>query len=91
MDFIRTYGVHFNVNRMLSADCFKQRMERGLTFFELNSIRISISYDFLTLFEKYGCRVEIGGDDQWSNMLAGVELIRKIHKNGSFCLTCPYF
>ena len=88
MDFIRTYGVHFNVNRMLSAECFKQRMERGLTFFELNYMLMQ-SYDFLTLFEKYGCRVEIGGDDQWSNMLAGVELIRKIHKNGSFCLTCP--
>lgn len=88
MDFIRTYGIHFNVNRMLSAECFKQRMERGLTFFELNYMLMQ-SYDFLTLFEKYGCRVEIGGDDQWSNMLAGVELIRKIHKNGSFCLTCP--
>ena len=88
MDFIRTYGIHFNVNKMLTAECFKQRMEKGLTFFELNYMLMQ-SYDFLQLFENYGCKVEIGGDDQWSNMLAGVDLIRKIHKNGSFCLTCP--
>ena len=88
MDFIRTYGIHFNVNRMLSAECFKQRMEKGLTFFELNYMLMQ-SYDFLHLFETQKCQVEIGGDDQWSNMLAGVDLIRKIHKKGSFCLTCP--
>ena len=88
MEFIRTYGVYFNVNHMLSAECFKQRMERGLTFFELNYMLMQ-SYDFLHLFETEGCMVEIGGDDQWSNMLAGVDLIRKIHKNGSFCVTCP--
>lgn len=88
MDFIRTYGVHFNVNHMLQAECFKQRMEKGLTFFELNYMLMQ-SHDFLKLFEKYSCRVEIGGDDQWSNMIAGVDLIRKIHKNGSFCVTCP--
>ncbi len=88
MEFIRTYGVHFNVNRMLDAECFKQRMEKGLTFFELNYMLMQ-SYDFLHLFETKGCKVEIGGDDQWSNMLAGVDLIRKIHKNGSFCVTCP--
>ncbi len=88
MDFIRTYGVHFNVNHMLSAECFKQRMEKGLTFFEFNYMLMQ-SYDFLKLFEDYSCKIEIGGDDQWSNMLAGVELIRKIHKNGSFCVTCP--
>lgn len=88
MDFIRTYGIHFNVNRMLDAECFKQRMEKGLTFFELNYMLMQ-SYDFLHLFENKGCKVEIGGDDQWSNMLAGVDLIRKIHKNGSFCVTCP--
>lgn len=88
MDFIRTYGIHFNVNRMLSAECFKQRMEKGLTFFELNYMLMQ-SYDFLHLFETKKCQVEIGGDDQWSNMLAGVDLIRKIHKSGSFCLTCP--
>ncbi len=88
MDFIRTYGIHFNVNRMLAAECFKQRMEKGLTFFELNYMLMQ-SYDFLQLFENKNCNLEIGGDDQWSNMLAGVELIRKIHQNGSFCLTCP--
>ena len=88
MDFIRTYGVHFNVNRMLDAECFKQRMEKGLTFFELNYMLMQ-SYDFLHLFEEKGCKVQIGGDDQWSNMLAGVDLIRKIHQNGSFCVTCP--
>ena len=88
MDFIRTYGVHFNVNRMLDAECFKMRMERGLTFFELNYMLMQ-SYDFLRLFEGNNCRVQIGGDDQWSNMLAGVDLIRKIHKSGSFCVTCP--
>lgn len=88
MDFIRTYGVHFNINRMLAAECFKQRLEKGLTFFELNYMLMQ-SYDFLHLFETKNCQVEIGGDDQWSNMLAGVDLIRKIHKKGSFCLTCP--
>ena len=88
MDFIRTYGVHFNVNRMLDAECFKMRMEKGLTFFELNYMLMQ-SYDFLKLFENENCRVQIGGDDQWSNMLAGVDLIRKIHKTGSFCVTCP--
>ncbi len=88
MEFIRTYGIHFNVNRMLDAECFKQRMEKGLTFFELNYMLLQ-SYDFLHLFESKGCKIEIGGDDQWSNMLAGVDLIRKIHKNGSFCVTCP--
>jgi tyrosyl-tRNA synthetase len=88
MEFIRTYGIYFNVNRMLDAECFKQRMEKGLTFFELNYMLMQ-SYDFLHLFEEKGCKVEIGGDDQWSNMLAGVDLIRKIHKDGSFCVTCP--
>ena len=88
MDFIRTYGIHFNVNHMLAAECFKQRMEKGLTFFEFNYMLMQ-SFDFLQLSEKYGCKIEIGGDDQWSNMLSGVELIRKIHQNGSFCVTCP--
>lgn len=88
LNFIRTYGVHFNVNHMLAAECFKQRMEKGLTFFELNYMLMQ-SYDFLHLFEEEGCKLQIGGDDQWSNMLGGVDLIRKIHKNGSFCITCP--
>ena len=89
MDFIRTYGIHFNVNHMLAAECFKQRMEKGgLTFFEMNYMLMQ-SYDFLQLYQKYDCKLEIGGDDQWSNMLAGVDLIRKLDKNDSFCLTCP--
>lgn len=88
IEFISKIGIHFNVNKMLSAECFKQRMENGLTFFEMNYMLMQ-SYDFLHLFENENCKVEIGGDDQWSNMLAGVDLIRKIHKSGSFCLTCP--
>ena len=88
IEFIRDVGSHFSVNRMLTAECYKQRMEKGLTFFELNYMLMQ-SYDFLHLFETKNCQVEIGGDDQWSNMLAGVDLIRKIHKKGSFCLTCP--
>ena len=88
MDFIRTYGVHFNVNRMLAAECYKQRLDKGLTFFELNYMLMQ-SYDFLQLFENHNCKIQLGGDDQWSNMLSGVELIRKIHHNGSFCVTCP--
>ncbi len=88
LDFISKIGVCFNVNRMLSAECFKQRMENGLTFFELNYMLMQ-SYDFLHLFETQNCKLEIGGDDQWSNMLAGVDLIRKLHKSGSFCVTCP--
>ena len=88
MDFLRTIGVHFNVNRMLAAECYKQRLESGLTFFELNYM-IMQSYDFLQLFENQNCKLQIGGDDQWSNMLGGADLIRKIHRNGSFCLTCP--
>lgn len=88
LDFISKIGVHFNVNRMLSAECFKQRMENGLTFFELNYM-IMQSYDFLHLFENENCKIQIGGDDQWSNMLGGVDLIRKLHQSGSFCVTCP--
>lgn len=88
LEFISKIGVHFNVNRMLAAECFKQRMENGLTFFELNYMLMQ-SYDFLHLFENNNCKIEIGGDDQWSNMLAGVDLIRKLHKSGSFCVTCP--
>lgn len=88
LEFISKIGVHFNVNRMLAAECFKQRMENGLTFFELNYMLMQ-SYDFLHLFENHNCKIEIGGDDQWSNMLAGVDLIRKLHHSGSFCVTCP--
>ena len=88
LEFVSNIGIHFNVNRMLAAECYKQRMENGLTFFELNYM-IMQAYDFLYLFENENCKLQIGGDDQWSNMLAGVDLIRKIHKSGSFCITCP--
>ena len=86
MDFIRTYGVHFNVNQMLDAECFKMRMERGLTFFELNYMLMQ-SYDFLYLHDKYDCKMQIGGNDQWSNIIGGVELIRKIGTEDSYGLT----
>lgn len=77
IQFIKKVGVHFTVSKMLSAECYKQRMERGLTFFELNYMLMQ-SYDFYVLNQKYGCKLELGGDDQWSNMIGGVELIRRI-------------
>lgn len=81
IEFIRDIGPHFSVNRMLTAECYKQRMEKGLSFLEFNYM-IMQSYDFLMLFEKYGCNLQFGGDDQWSNMLGGTELIRrKLHKD----------
>ena len=76
IQFLRDVGVHFSVNRMLSFECYKQRLERGLSFFELNYMLMQ-SYDFLVLNRKYGCQLELGGDDQWSNIIGGVELIRK--------------
>ena len=81
IELLRDVGAHFSVNRMLSAECYKQRMERGLSFLEFNYM-IMQSYDFLALYEKYGCNLQFGGDDQWSNMLGGTELIRrKLGKN----------
>lgn len=78
IEFIREIGVHFTVNKMLAAECYKQRLERGgLTFFEMNYMLMQ-SYDFYYLNQKYGCRLELGGDDQWSNIIGGVELIRRI-------------
>ena len=74
--FLREVGVHFSVNRMLAAECYKQRLERGLSFFELNYMLMQ-SYDFLVLNRKYDCQLELGGDDQWSNIIGGVELIRR--------------
>lgn len=74
--FLREVGVHFSVNRMLTAECYKQRMENGLTFFEFNYMLMQ-AYDFYMLNKKYGCKVEMGGDDQWSNILAGADLIRR--------------
>ena len=76
VEFLRDIGVHFSVNRMLGAECYKSRMETGLTFLEFNYMLMQ-SYDFYKLFTDYGCRLEFGGDDQWSNIIGGVELIRK--------------
>jgi tyrosyl-tRNA synthetase len=87
VEFLREIGVHFSVNEMLTAKCFKQRMEKGLTFFEFNYMLMQ-GYDFLYLNRKYGCMLEVGGDDQWSNMLAGVDLIRRKEKKNAYCLTC---
>ena len=76
IDFLREIGVHFSVNRMLTAECYKSRMETGLTFLEFNYMLMQ-SYDFYKLYTDYGCKIEFGGDDQWSNILGGVELIRR--------------
>jgi len=86
VDFVREIGSLFSVNKMLSAECYKQRMETGLTFFEM-SYMLMQSYDFLHLYKQYGCKLQIGGNDQWSNIIGGVELIRKIGKDDSFGLT----
>ena len=83
IEVLREIGPHFSVNRMLTAECYKQRMEKGLSFLEFNYM-IMQAYDFYALFQKYGCNLEFGGDDQWSNMLAGTELIRrKLGKDAS--------
>ena len=83
VDLLRDVGAHFSVNRMLTAECYKQRMERGLSFLEFNYM-IMQSYDFYMLYQKYGCNLQFGGDDQWSNMLGGTELIRrKLGKDAS--------
>ena len=86
IDFLREVGVHFSVNRMLTAECYKQRMENGLTFLEFNYMLMQ-SYDFLELFRRYGCRVEMGGDDQWSNILSGADLIRRKEREPAFAMT----
>lgn len=86
IDFLRDVGVHFSVNRMLSAECYKQRLEKGLTFFEMNYM-IMQSYDFLVLNRKFNCRLELGGDDQWSNIIGGVELVRKKDSKDVYGLT----
>jgi tyrosyl-tRNA synthetase len=86
VDFVREIGSLFSVNRMLAAECYKQRLETGLTFFEM-SYMLMQSYDFLYLYNKYGCKLQMGGNDQWSNIIGGVELIRKIGKDDSFGLT----
>ncbi len=86
INFLREVGVHFSVNRMLAAECYKQRLERGLSFFELNYMLMQ-SYDFLVLNRKYGCKLELGGDDQWSNILGGVELCRRSDSKDVYGLT----
>ncbi len=86
VDFLRDIGVHFSVNRMLTAECYKQRLERGLTFLEFNYMLMQ-SYDFLKLYHDYGCTLQAGGDDQWSNMLAGADLIRRKEGKDAFALT----
>ncbi len=86
IDFLREIGTHFSVNRMLTAECFKQRLERGLSFLEFNYMLMQ-AYDFLVLYRKYGCQLELGGDDQWSNILAGANLIRVKEQKPAFAMT----
>ena len=86
INFMREIGSLFSVNKMLAAECYKSRMENGLTFFEMGYMLMQ-SYDFLHLYNEYGCKLEMGGNDQWSNILGGVDLIRKIGKDDSFGLT----
>ncbi len=86
VDFVREIGSLFSVNKMLAAECYKKRLETGLTFFEM-SYMLMQSYDFLHLYNEHGCKLEIGGNDQWSNIIGGVNLIRKIGKDDSFGLT----
>ena len=86
IDVLREVGPHFSVNRMLTAECFKQRMEKGLSFLEFNYM-IMQSYDFYALFQKYGCNMQFGGDDQWSNMLGGTELIRRKLGKDAYAMT----
>ena len=86
VDVLRDVGAHFSVNRMLSHECYKQRMERGLTFLEFNYM-IMQSYDFYKLFQDYGCNMQFGGDDQWSNMLGGTELIRRKLGKDAYAMT----
>lgn len=86
VEFLREVGVHFSVNKMLTADCYKQRMEKGLTFFEFNYM-IMQSFDFLKLNQLYNCQLQLGGNDQWSNILGGVDLIRRKEQKPAFGLT----
>lgn len=86
IDLLREIGPHFSVNRMLTAECYKQRMEKGLSFLEFNYM-IMQSYDFYMLFQKYGCNLQFGGDDQWSNMLGGTELIRRKLGKDAYAMT----
>ena len=87
VDFLREVGVHFSVNRMLTAECFKQRLEKGLSFLEFNYMLMQ-GYDFYVLNREYNCKMQLGGDDQWSNMIAGVELVRRKAQDQAFAMTC---
>ena len=86
VEFLREIGVHFNVNRMLAAECFKMRMEKGLSFLEFNYM-VMQGYDFLELYRRYGCTLQLGGDDQWSNIIAGAELVRKVEAKPVYGMT----
>jgi tyrosyl-tRNA synthetase len=88
IDFLRDIGVHFSVNRMLSFEAYRKRLETGLSFIEFN-YQLLQSYDFLQLYDRYGCRLQIGGDDQWGNIVAGIELIRRIRGAETYGLTFP--
>ena len=88
VDFLRDVGVYFSVNKMLTAECFKIRLEKGLTFLEFNYMLMQ-AYDFLMLYKKFGCLLEMGGNDQWSNILAGADLIRRKERKDAFAITCP--
>ncbi len=86
VDFLRDIGVHFSVNKMLTAECFRSRMERGLSFLEFNYMLMQ-AYDFLVLHQRYNCSLELGGDDQWSNILAGADLIRRKEQKPAYAMT----
>lgn len=88
IDFLRDIGVHFSVNRMLTAECYKGRMEKGLSFIEFNYMLLQ-SYDYLYLYQNYGCRLQMGGDDQWSNILSGADLIRRVEQTEAYGVTFP--
>lgn len=85
LDYMRDIGVHFNVNKMLAADCYKTRLKEGLTFFEMTYMTLQ-AYDYMNLYEKYNCRLQVGGNDQWSNVIAGVGLIRKKHGTETYAI-----
>ena len=86
IEFLREIGVHFSVNRMLTAECFKSRLEKGLSFIEFNYMLMQ-SYDFLKLFNDYDCKLQLGGDDQWSNIIGGIELIRRVKGKEAYGMT----
>lgn len=88
LPFLRDIGKHFSVNRMLTADCYKQRLEKGLTFLEFNYMILQ-SYDFLNLNREMDVAIQLGGDDQWSNILSGMELVRRMERKKAFCITTP--